>query len=208
MATKGPPPVTVVNYYTGQAPYPKYAAGLRESCKVLKVPCMSLSLKDTGSWVANCAKKGIFCEQAMRILARPLLWIDADATLDQRPVLLRDCGADFGVYAFDGPRRRTACGRVVNLPEEFPDPPKWFNSGTIFFNNTVGGWDMVHRWAELCRKDNNQWDQWLLQQAWCDVRPATFWLPQSYCAIRGRCKGKPVVTHQLASTTQKGIDRG
>ena len=220
MATKERPPVTVANCYSPTGPYPKYAQGLRDSCKALKVPCISIEVSDQGSWVRNCAVKGVFMQQTMRIMARPLLWIDADATLMQRPAIFRDCGADFGVYAFDGPRKRNACGRVVNLPEEFPDPPKWFNSGTIYFNNTKGGIDMLARWSELCRKDDGEWDQWLLQQAWCDVRPVTLWLPQSYCAIRGRCgearsrsgqtsrskPAKPVVWHRLAST-EKRVDR-
>jgi len=206
MATRDGPPVTVANFYTPNGPYPKYAQGLRDSCKRLKVPCMSIKVRDQGTWVKNCSTKGLFMEQIMRVMARPLLWIDADATLDQRPDMLRDCGADFGVYAFSGPRRRTACGRVVNLPDEWPDPPKWFNSGTIYFNNTTGGLDMLARWAELCRVDDGQWDQWTLQQAWCDVHPITLWLPQSYCAIKGRCEGKPVITHRLASVEQK-VDR-
>ncbi len=207
MAT-GPRPVTVVNYYTSQDPYPKYAAKLRESCAALKVPCMSVELKDTGRWVSNCAIKGPFMLNCMRILSRPILWIDADAELKKRPDLLRDIEVDFGVYSFGGERKRKACGRVVNLPDDWPDPPKWFNSGTIFINNTLGGMDLLYKWAHLCRLDDGQWDQWTLQQAWCDIRPSTVWLPQSWCAIKGRCKGDPVVFHHLASTTQKGIDRG
>jgi hypothetical protein len=169
-----------------------------------------MQVADQGSWVRNCALKGIFMEQAMRILAQPLLWIDADATLERVPTQLRGIGVDFGVYAFSGPRRRSCCGRVVNLPDEFPDPPKWFNSGTVFVNNTKGGVLLLERWAELCRQDDGQWDQWLLQQAWTDVRPSTFWMPQSYCAINGRCNdnhGRPVVSHKLASAMQK-VDRG
>jgi hypothetical protein len=207
MAT-GAGPVTVVNYYTLQGPYPAYAERLRESCAALKVPCMSIELEDRGRWVTNCAVKGPFMLQCMRILACPILWIDADAELVAHPDILRDCDADFGVYAFSGERRRTACGRVANLPTEFPDPPRWFNSGTVFINNTTGGMDLLYRWAELCQADDGHWDQWLLQQAWCDTRPTTFWLPQSYCAVRGQCSGKPVITHHLASTQQKGIDRG
>ena len=191
---------TVVNFYTGDERYRRYAHRLQESCKALAVPCVSIELRSRGRWVINCAMKPIFMMHAMRKLARPLLWVDADGELKRTPDLLRGCDADFGIYAFPGPRRRKPPGREWrDLPHEFPDPPRWFNSGTVFLNNTRGGLDLVDRWADLQRAHPTDWDQWTLQQAWCDTRPNTIWLPQTYCAIRGRSNGPPVVNHGLAS---------
>ena len=143
----------------------------------------------------------------MHLLERQILGIDADGRPKRRPSRLIDNDNDFGIYAFNGPRRRQPPHREMQeLPKTWPDPPRWFNSGTVFFNNTPGANQLLERWSELCLERPGDWDQWLLQEAWCELRPSTEWLPKSYCAIGGKGPD-PVIVHNMASTLQPGIQR-
>jgi len=197
---------TVVSFYTPHKIYRDFAAELKAACDVVGLDHFVVEAEDRGSWVANCARKGTFCLEMMHLLERPILWIDCDGRPKKYPDLLVGIKEDFAVYAFDGPRRRPTPGRGVReLPKTWDDPCKWFNSGTVFFNNTPGAYSLLERWAELCLERPGDWDQWLLQEAWCEVRPSTVWLPKSYCAIRGGRDA--VIAHDLASTKQGAIQR-
>jgi hypothetical protein len=63
---------------------------------------------------------------------------------------------------------------------------------------------LCNRWIEMQEQNPTHWDQWTLQQAWCDIQPKTEFLPQSYCQI-DRMHGRQgaVILHRLASVEQK-----
>lgn len=198
---------TVVSFFTPQKIYRDFAAELKIACDAVGLDHFVVEAEDRGSWLANCARKGTFCLEMMHLLERPILWIDADGKPKQMPDLLIDTDKDFAIHAFNGPRRRPMPNRGIReLPKAWDDPPRWFNSGTAFFNNTSGALTLLERWAELSVARPWDWDQWLLQEAWCELKPSTEWLPKSYCAIGGRGPD-PVIVHDLASTMQRGIKR-
>ena len=203
----------VVSFHTPEPMYDRYAQRLVKSCSAVGLDSLVVEIPGRGSWVENCAMKGPFVLRCMQEHARPLLWIDADGMVLSYPELLDEAISDFAVYARPGHGRDTvSCvGRKpVTLPPEWPPDlsARFFNSGTIFFSNRKPAVDLLRRWAERCCEKPRDWDQWHLQRAWAELQPETLWLPLSYCAIRGRCRGGPVVTHDLASTKQKGVDRG
>ncbi len=198
---------TVVSFFTPQKIYQDFAEELKTACDGVGLDHFVVEAEDRGSWVENCARKGTFCLEMMHLLERPILWIDADGKPKRMPELLIGTDKDFGIYAFNGGRIRFPPGRGRReLPKTWPDPPRWFNSGTVFFNNTPGALTLLDRWAELCLEHPHDWDQWLLQEAWCESKPSTEWLPKSYCAIGGRGP-EPVIVHDMASTLQPGIKR-
>lgn len=197
----------VVSFFTPQKIYRDFAAELILACDNVGLDHFVVEAEDRGSWVANCAYKGPFCLEMMRFLERPILWIDADGKPKRMPYLLLNTDKDFAIHAFNGARRRQPPHREMReLPKSWPDPPRWFNSGTVFFNNTTHSEGLLERWAELCLERPGDWDQWLLQEAWCELKPSTEWLPASYCAIGGRGRD-PVIVHSMASTLQPGIKR-
>jgi len=195
---------TVVSFYTPHKIYRDFAAELKAACDVVGLDHFVVEAEDRGSWVANCARKGTFCLEMMHLLERPILWIDADGKPKRMPDLLVGTDVDFAIHAWNGPRRRQAPGRrdYVELPKEWPGPARWMNSGTAYFGHTPKSLELLERWAGLCLERPGDFDQWSLQQAWCDVRPNTLWLPVQYCAIGGR-GGNTVIRHDLASVIGK-----
>jgi hypothetical protein len=177
--------LTVVSFYT-DGRYAEYAQQLISSCDRFNIPHHVLKLEDQGRWVLNCAMKGPFMHRMMQRLKRPLLWVDADGTIEQHPVLLFNPVEDFAVRAEPGQRTHRPVGREVrSLPANWPAalPPMWFNTGTIYFAATEKALDILQVWDQLCTARPTDWDQWSLQQAWCDTQPNTLWLPQGYCRI-------------------------
>lgn len=148
----------------------------------------------------------------MKLKQSPLLWIDADARLVSPPTLFDEPPFFFGV-GVRKPRGKcqnkvNAVGRgIIEAPANWPDhvPCVFFNTGTIYLGVDSIVDKMLDRWVELTEADPHAWDQWTLQQAWCDFPCLYEWLPREYIDIRGKTK-QPVIVHQLASTELK-VDR-
>lgn len=203
----------VVTFYTGPPVYQKYAKRLEASCQKLGLQIEVCQQPDQGSWVANCAMKGPFLYQRMQDLDAPILWVDADAVFTEKPRDLYTTEAEFAVYARPPARPGQRWVRVVGrgkrgLPPGWPSHvgPRWFNSGTVYFDNTRAAKDVLYLWAQYCLERPDDWDQWHLQEAWVAVQPQTLWLPRSYCDIKGREK-KPIIVHDLASCRQGRVSR-
>lgn len=201
---------TVVSFFAGPAIYEEYAKGLRLSCQQYGVPHLIIPLQSQcDTWVERTNLKGRFLWYTMRRLARPLIWVDCDAELLAEPKLLYDCEADFGIFAKTRKWRWKPIGRdPLELPEKWPEKlgPKWFLSGTIFLNNTKPAIELLDCWASLAANDMRAYEQYQLQEAWCEIRPNTIWLPQSYCQVRHK-KPDTVILHDLASTKHKVVRR-
>src|SRR6185295_9499601 len=88
------------------------------------------------------------CLTAWRTLQRPILWVDADAIVRDRPSLLAGNPSDFAIHKAWG----------------------WqFASGTIFFGQTALAERLLEVWVERCRREPRIWDQVHLGLAWDDV---------------------------------------
>jgi hypothetical protein len=181
---RGADPV-IVSYYTIGSPYEEEAARLEASCRTWQLTADIAARPPRDSWEANCALKAEVCLEAWHRHRRPILWVDADARIEQPPTLLRGCEADFAVHRWHG----------------------WqVASGTVFFNQTPLALELLTHWVQQCRRDPSVWDQVSLDAAWESItasRPlATLWLPQAYCHIFDRPLpdgDQPVVTHYQAS---------
>lgn len=200
--------ITIVSFYTTEPHYRKMARKLENSCKKFNIPSIIKERKSSGSWVQNCAQKPLFIlEQTSSIPKNEyIIWLDSDSEIIEKPTIFYEMEESFAIRAEPGSSRKKPAGRdYIDLPEKWPKnlSPMWFNSGTIVFKNNLKNKKFLQYWAEL-NKGNNKWDQWTLQEAWCEHLPETLWLPRSYCQIE-RIHGNKdaVILHALASVEQK-----
>lgn len=197
---------TAVTFYTNDY-YKKQTEGLNVSCKKFEVPLIITKAEDKGSWVKNCAFKAYYIYEMLMTVNTDIVWLDSDSTLVKYPELFGTIKEDFAIRAEPGQKVKRPVGREqISLPKNWPasQKPAWFNSGTIFFKNNDKTKELCRRWLQLNTNNESDWDQWTLQQAWCDVQPSTYWLPREYCQIK-KLHGiqGAVVLHDLASVAQK-----
>jgi len=196
----------IVSFYTPNGVYPEMAERLKKSCSSLGVSFDIQKKNDLGSWVKNCAYKAQFIYERLLDTEnnKCILWVDSDAVVKKYPYTILDTDKDFAIRTRPGARKIKPVGReYITLPSGWEGTPAWFESGTIFFRKTDQVMNMVKEWIEL-GNNNNKWDQWTLQEAWCKHKPATEWLPLSYCQIN-KMHGQDgaVILHDLASVIQK-----
>lgn len=199
----------VVSYHTGAEPYVSRAKRLAASCERLEIDCEIYKLNDAGTWIQNVAMKGPFLHEVMKRQQCPIMWIDADGYLIERPEQLKGLEADFAIHTTQRNRRTwRPIGRGdQHLPEAWPGT-SWFMTGTMFFNNTERGRLLLEKWSAESARRQRDYQQLLLQEVWTSMapQPETLWLPDSYCSIRGRTR-HTVVYHDLASTEIKNVVR-
>lgn len=189
--TGGSEPVFIC-FYTRNTAYEGLAQRLRLSLEKYGLDYKIVAVDTMGSWEHNCAYKARFVREQWGELGRPVVWLDADATVESDPVLLRRCGADFAVSKTHG----------------------WeFGSGTVFFGATPAAGRLLDRWVLRCEADPLLWDQMHLDAAWADIASEealiTQWLPKSYLYIFDHERDvAPVITHWQASRTEKAVVSG
>ncbi|MEO3474419.1 hypothetical protein AAFN86_21305 [Roseomonas sp. CAU 1739] len=194
-ATKPPPTppgesgALIVSFFTRATRYEAYAARLRASLDRQGVAHELVGLDVPGSWEMVCAFKAEFIQDQWRRTDRPVIWLDADATLEAPPALLAAPGADFAINKHGG----------------------WkFSAGSILFGRSQAAEALLDRWVLRCRADPKMWDQNHLDAAWADVSATmplvTRWLPPSYSAIwdhyDAAAFGPPVVSQHQASRAE------
>lgn len=155
---------------------------------------------DMGSWQRNCAYKSRFV-QKMRAkhAGRPVVWIDADATIERDPMRLfteyEERGFDIGARMTDNPDH--PWNRVM--------------SGTVFFGTRTRVDHLVRRWKHHCMVRPTRWDQVSLaiaiEEGYNNEPYASIALPESHCAVAGRrtTGDAPVIMHWQASRTLKNV---
>lgn len=198
-----------ISFYTPNGIYPQLIKELESSLNKHSLDCVIKQKQDKGTWVENCALKAEFIKEMLLESAHGdcLIWIDSDAQIIKYPDLFLLGNQEFMIRGEPGGKSKVPAGRErIHLPTNWPatTPACWFNSGTIFMRVCENTIKLCDRWIELKQQDPRAWDQWTLQQAWCDVQPITEFLPQSYCQI-DRLHGRhgAVILHKLASVEQK-----
>ncbi len=176
----------IVSFYTRATRYEAYADRLRASLDRQGVEYELIGLDVPGSWEMVCAFKAEFVQDQWRRTDRPVIWLDADATLEGPPGLLAAPGADFAINKHGG----------------------WkFSAGSILFGRSPAAEALLDRWVLRCRADPRMWDQNHLDAAWADVSATmplvTRWLPPGYFAVwdnyDAAALGPPVVLQHQAS---------
>lgn len=120
---------TIISFYTQSWEYVAHADRLRRECDALGLMHHIQELPDRGSWIENTRLKATFIHNALATLKRPVLWIDVDGSVHNRPLaLLLPTAADFA-----GRHQRTG-------------PQRTWHVGTMFFNYTNPALELAARW--------------------------------------------------------------
>jgi hypothetical protein len=184
-----------VAYYTANTPYADEASELVKTLDAFGLEHDVVAVPALGTWAENCSQKPRVIRDAMlRHEGRPIVYLDSDARVRQRPEM------------FD------RMPRDVDLAVHYLDGNELL-SGTLYFGATAGGWKLVSEWTKVCREQPSAWDQLSLQNI-VDARECEFkihYLPEGYTYIFDRNTLAPdqqVIVHGQASRRFRGIVGG
>lgn len=188
----------VICFYTSDNEYRALAERLKSCLDRFEIEYEFEAIASLGAWEMNCAYKARFIRDRWASSDVPVVWLDADATVEADPHLFRLITADFAMHKWDG---RTS------------DDQGWeFCSGTLYFGKTELARSLLDQWVARCEADPTLWDQIHLCSAWCDVSSIaplkTVWLPRSYLQIADApLFSDPVIKHWQASRASKADGR-
>ena len=180
----------VVAFYTPS--YAKEAERLKRSLRPWGMRRDIVEVPDLGSWQQNTQHKPQFLLDMLEKHApHPILYLDADATLERYPALLdgMDERCDIAVHF----RNWLSEGR--NRPDELL-------SGTIYIANNDKMRALFESWIKSNEENPDTWDQKTLEMALKDSDAVVEKLPAEYCAIfdgMPEAGNNPVVSQWQAS---------
>jgi hypothetical protein len=194
----------VIAYYTIDTPYEQEAETLRLSLS--EYPELQHDIQgvpNLGSWQKNTQYKARFVASMLdKYMGQPLLYLDVDCIILQRPVVVYDLDADIAAVHFAD--------------------SKELLSGTVFFGGGLACRLAVAQWISFCDlyperlpDGRDAWDQRVLQMA-INATPSCKFveLPQDYTYIVELTKKRfpkmqPVICHTRgAARFKKIINRG
>lgn len=126
----------LISFYTKNTIYEKEVEDLLSSCRALEIDHYVEERDDLGSWERNCAQKPIFILECINKFNEPVLWVDSDAILLQKPSLQLH-QYDLALY-FNNPTHA--------------------RSATIFFNATREARKFLTLWHKELLKKNSKVD--------------------------------------------------
>lgn len=127
-----------ISFHTG-GNYQRHAEGLADTLRQFGLPFEIEQLPNAGNWCHNCAMKSHFVRSKLND-KRPIVWIDADARIRNRPeaLLKMPANIDFAAHWLDG---RQLC------------------SGTLYFGTGPAARKLVEDWHLRCKMQPDVWDQ-------------------------------------------------
>ena len=174
----------IISMYTRNTPYEEEVVHLRQSLEQFEVPHTIYPIESKGNWEKNCQQKAICILDALESYSSNIVWVDADAVLNQYPGLFSELEGDFAFFWFPFDQR--------------------IRSGTLFLRNQPLIHNLVKDWINL-NTQNMEWDQVNLQTVWekrYKDRIKVDILPAAYCKIfdsQHQQVTEPVITHFQAS---------
>lgn len=180
----------VAAYYTENSGYEQEIKNLEAGLKKFQLPMDLVSVSNQGSWQANTQYKPYFIKQMLiRHYPKDILYLDADARVQQYPKLFDDMKGDLGVFYWK-----------KNDDELI--------SSTIYFANNAKVLELVERWIVCCIENPTIWDQKVLQymiEQSEDLHLNVVRLPPAYCQIFDlmREEGEAVIEQFQASRRLK-----
>lgn len=182
----------IVSFYTQNTSYEEEASYLKASCEKIGIPHEIDGIDSLGSWEENCCYKATFILEKLQKHQTPLLWIDADAMLLQKPTLLDTIEEDVAVHVF---------------PERSKEDPSYLASGTLFLKPTSYVFNLIERWIQACTKTTSILKDQDALNAVIDP-DRTFFLPRSYYTVYDTIDNQTltqdtVVLHYQASRVLK-----
>jgi hypothetical protein len=176
-------PWRVVSFHTDDNLYNWHVERLRESLVDHGIENYLEEIPRDNGWIHHVNYKPVFILKCLEMFEENIVWLDADAVVQQYPALFDDIDADIAVHYKDG---------------------KELLSGTVFIANNDGGRKIVQEWVELrdrLKNDPHAVDQQMLQTVLSTGKHLVRKLPAPYTLIFDLMShlGPPVIEHFQAS---------
>lgn len=163
---------TIISFYTENTPYEKEAEDLATSCEKFNLPYEIDPMPNFGSWEKNCCFKPKYILKKLSDLQKPVLWLDADAIVYQKPTFFETLETDVALHS------------NPTLPENHPSK---VNSGTLLFYPTPATFSLLEKWDQeterLLEEDPEPWDQISLRNVLFKADVRIHFLDSCYCRI-------------------------
>jgi SAM-dependent methyltransferase len=181
----------VVSFFTADNEYRDHAETLRRTLERFAIAHTLVPVEGRGAWELDCAYKARFIREQWEQRDVPIIWLDADATVESAPELFSTIRADFAAHKWQGCK---------------------LGSGTLYFGRSTYAKALLDQWVARCEADPITWDQNSLHSAWVDIAASapleTVWLPRPYLHIFDAEHGEPpVIAHWQASRRVKAEGR-
>lgn len=176
----------IISFYTNDWLYPQHANRLRAECTKLGLEYIIEERPSRGGYIQNSCIKPEFIRDCLR-LGRPVLWIDVDGSICQRPDFFLD-----GYYDFQAKRMGPHRKRIWHV-------------GTMYFNPTPATMAFVDAWIDRTgdMTDESSLDQTLKAKDWGlrtrEVPPEYF----MFCDRHDRPPKGAVIAHRLSKSESK-----
>ena len=142
---------TIISFYTDDWKYPEYADLLKADCERLGLEHHIKLRENTGKWINNTRAKPSFILEALKELKGPVLWIDVDGSIYEKPELM----LEYTKYDM-APR-----------PANYKWGRKWHVS-TMYFNYTEKTIAFLEEWVARCEAAENISDELCLEYCWAN----------------------------------------
>lgn len=190
---------TIISFYTENTSYEKEAEDLITSCEKFNLSYSIDPMPNFGSWEKNCCFKPKYIFKKLLDLQKPVLWLDADAIVYQKPTLFETLETDVALHS------------NPTLPDKHPSK---VNSGTLLFHPTPATFTLLENWDQeterLLETDPEPWDQISLRNVLFQSDVKFHFLDSRYCRIFTKIKDEEELKssffiHFQASRTLKKI---
>lgn len=182
-----------IAFYTIDTPYEEESKRLENSLKKFNLQYDFLGVPNLGSWQKNTQYKAIFIRDMLRKYPnRSIVYLDADAVVQQYPQLFDELDCDFAAHYYNNKKR--------NFMELL--------GGTLYFGPSEKAKALVDVWIIVNNEFPDQWDQKNLDIAVHRMSNLKLVeLPPTYCLIFDLMKdqGPAVIEHFQASRRLKKI---
>lgn len=177
----------IISFATPDWTYSEHAVRLRAECDALGLDHHIADLPSRGGYLENCCMKPQFLLDCLRKFKRPVVWIDVDGTIKQRPDFFLEPGFDF---------------QARRMP---PSRPRTWHVGTMYWAPTRAALAFIRQWIA---RTGDMSDESSLEQTWQEhgSKLRTRDIPSTYFEIPTRSRRltpECVIFHRLSDGQSK-----
>lgn len=178
----------LISYFTADWKYPQHAYELRQQCDALGLDHHIEERPSAGGYIQNCCIKPQFILDCLERFQRPVLWVDVDASIEQRPVFFDGLDCDFAAMRMNPAHRK-----------------RWWHVGTMYWAPTPSALEFVREWVSRTgdMTDESSLDQTFKSREW-PLRCVN--VPPEYFVIQQQHQKPPagsVIVHRISSGPSK-----
>lgn len=176
----------IISFYTNDWIYPDHAERLRRELRALKLDFRIDLLDSTGSYGKNCCLKPHFIRDCLKQEQQPLLWMDVDSSIYQKPELLTR------IDGYD----------LASVKRSNSTDLQW-HVGTLWFAPTENSFRFLDRWCDIKTSTDDRSFNMTVQEM--SDRIKMFTLPSTYLIHldKPEINTPPVIAYRLSTWDRK-----